>query len=133
MGFGYDMIDNGFGIFGVLFVIVWILIIGVIIASIVRNISIRNKNNQSPRLTVNATVVSKRTDVTYHRNPNSGDTSGAHGYYTTSFTHYYVTFQVESGDRMEFPVSGAEYAMLADGDNGKLYFQGTRYLNFERF
>lgn len=133
MGFGYDMVGNGFGIFGVLFAIVWILIIGVIIASIVRNISIRNKNNQSPRLTVNATVVSKRTDVTHHRNPNSGDTSGAHGYYTTSFTQYYVTFQVESGDRMEFSVSGAEYAMLADGDNGKLYFQGTRYLNFERF
>ena len=45
---------------------------------------------------------------------------------------YYVTFQVESGDRMEFEVSGTEYGMLAEGDSGELTFQGTRYLNFRR-
>ena len=42
------------------------------------------------------------------------------------------TFQVESGDRMEFHVGGAEYGMLAEGDAGKLTFQETRYLGFER-
>lgn len=47
-------------------------------------------------------------------------------------TRYYVTFQVESGDRMEFSVTGLEYGMLAEGDIGKLTFQGTRYLSFER-
>lgn len=45
---------------------------------------------------------------------------------------YYVTFQFESGDRMEFQVYGSEYGMLAEGDEGKLTFQGTRYLSFER-
>ena len=45
---------------------------------------------------------------------------------------YYVTFQMESGDRMEFQVSGIEYGMLAEGDTGELTFQGTRYLAFER-
>ena len=45
---------------------------------------------------------------------------------------YYVTFQVESNDRMEFEVSGTEYGMLAEGDSGELTFQGTRYLNFRR-
>lgn len=45
---------------------------------------------------------------------------------------FHVTFQVESGDRMELPVSGREYGMLAEGDIGKLTFQGTRYLSFER-
>ena len=44
----------------------------------------------------------------------------------------YVTFEVESGDRMEMNVRGSEYGMLAEGDVGKLTFQGTRYLNFER-
>ncbi|NMA03148.1 MAG: DUF2500 domain-containing protein, partial [Clostridiales bacterium] len=44
---------------------------------------------------------------------------------------YYVTFQVESGDRMEFRVSGKEYGLLAEGDVGKLTFQGTRYHEFE--
>ena len=49
-----------------------------------------------------------------------------------TFTSYYVTFQVESGDRMEFEISDTEYGMLAEGDSGKLTFQGTRYLNFQR-
>ena len=43
-----------------------------------------------------------------------------------------MTFQVDSGDRMEFSVSGQEYGLLAEGDRGKLTFQGTRYLGFER-
>ena len=50
----------------------------------------------------------------------------------TSSTIYYVTFQVESGDRMEFSVSGTEYGMLVEGDEGRLTFQGTRYLSFLR-
>ena len=49
------------------------------------------------------------------------------------YTHaYYVTFEVESGDRMEMKVSGSEYGLLAIGDSGRLSFQGTRYLGFER-
>ena len=43
-----------------------------------------------------------------------------------------MTFQVESGDRMEFHVPGNEYGLLAEGDAGRLSFQGTRYLAFER-
>lgn len=58
--------------------------------------------------------------------------AGAHGYSTSSSTWYYVTFQVESGDRREFSVTGSEYGMLAEGDTGKRSFQGTRYLAFER-
>jgi hypothetical protein len=33
---------------------------------------------------------------------------------------------------MEFGVRDTEYGMLAEGDTGKLTFQGTRYLGFER-
>ena len=29
-------------------------------------------------------------------------------------------------------VSGTEYGMLSEGDTGRLTFQGTRYLSFER-
>jgi len=47
-------------------------------------------------------------------------------------TTYYVTFEVESGDRMEFKVSDKEYGMLAEGDKGKLTFQGSRYKEFTR-
>ena len=55
-----------------------------------------------------------------------------HSPHVTSSTTYYATFQVESGDRMELRLSGAEYGMLAEGDRGRLTFQGTRYLSFER-
>mgnify|MGYP000784206328 FL=1 len=47
-------------------------------------------------------------------------------------TTYYVTFQVESGDRMELSVDDSEYGMLVEGDEGKLTFQGSRYLGFEQ-
>lgn len=76
-----------------------------------------------PRLTVEATVTAKRTQVSYHHDANGPSHTS---------TRYYVTFQVESGDRMELPVSGPEYGMLAEGDRGRLTFQGTRYLGFER-
>ena len=53
-------------------------------------------------------------------------------FHSTTSTSYYATFQVESGDRMELSMTGTEYGLLAEGDRGKLTFQGTRYLGFER-
>ena len=46
-----------------------------------------------------------------------------------TFTTYYVTFQVASGDRMELTVSGSDYGMLVEGDIGTVsythLFSGT--------
>lgn len=131
------MMRFGFGLFGVMFTIVFVLIVGFMIVNIVRGIGQWNKNNHSPRLTVTATVVSKRMGVSHHQHANAGDASGAHGYHTTTSTSYFVTFQVASGDRMEFHVNGQEYGMIVEGDCvegdcGQLSFQGMRYLGFER-
>lgn len=122
----------GFFPFELMFTVVFVLVIGVFIFTFVKGISQWNKNNNSPRLTVDATVVSKRMSVSHHNHANAGDATGAHGYHSTTSTSYYVTFQVESGDRMELHVSGSEYGMLVEGDFGKLSFQGTRYLGFVR-
>lgn len=127
---------NGYGLFGgfwqlfpVFFIIIFLLIISVFIIGLVRGISQWNSNNHSPVLTVNAMVVTKRQNVTHHhRNHGAMDTMNG---YSTS-TSYYATFQVESGDRMELSLSGKEYGLLAEGDVGRLTFQGTRYLGFER-
>lgn len=127
MSFGY-----GFGMFGIMFTIVFVLVIGTFIATAVSGIAQWSKNNNSPRLTVDATVVAKRQNVSHHRHTNAGDMTGAHGYHTSTSTRYYVTFQVESGDRMELSMAGSEYGLLVEGDCGKLSFQGTRYLGFER-
>ena len=95
---------------------------------IVRSISQFIKNENSPILTVPATVADMRRK-THHHHHNHGGTGMHH---TTHSTTYYVTFQVESGDRMELHVAGYEFGMLIEGDRGNLTFQGTRYLGFER-
>ncbi len=120
------------GGFEIMSFLMFFLVFGIILFTIIRGLLQWNKNNHSPRLTVDATVVSKRISVSHHHHVNAGDASGAHGYHTTTGTWNYVTFQVESGDRMELQVSGREYGMLAQGDHGKLTFQGNRYLGFER-
>lgn len=124
MGFGFGM---GFDLFGVMFTLVFVPVIGMFVVTAVRGISQWNKNNNSPRLTVSATIVAKRTNVTHHHHNGAG---GHHHHHTS--TTYYVTFQVDSGDRMELQVDGTEYGMLIEGDRGELSFQGTRYLSFER-
>lgn len=116
-----------FSVFGVLFSIGFLLFLGVFIVTIVKGISEWNKNNHSPKLTVPATIVAKRTNVSRSHH---GGANGHHHHHTS--TTYYVTFQVESGDRMEFHVSGQEYGLLIEGDHGNVSFQGTRYLGFER-
>ena len=121
-----------FGMMSVLVVIVFVVVIVTFLVNAAKGISQWNKNNNAPRLTVPASVVAKRADVSHHRHANAGDASGTHGFHTTTSTSYYVTFQVDSGDRMEFHVSGSEYGMLIEGDRGSLSFQGTRYLGFER-
>ena len=117
----------GFDMFRIMFSIVFMLVIGTFIMTAVRGISQWNKNNNSPRLTVGAAVVAKRTNVTHHHH---GGVNEHHHHHTS--TSYYVTFQVQSGDRMELHVSGQEYGLLVEGDYGLLSFQGTRYLGFER-
>lgn len=127
---GFDFFDGIlFRLFPTIFGIVFLLILGTFIATIVKSIYTRSKNNHSPRLSVDAAVVTKRTDVSHHTR--AKETWEA-GYSHSSSTRYYVTFQVESGDRMEFEVRGSEYGMLAEGDHGKLSFQGSRFLSFER-
>lgn len=124
MGFGYGF---GFDMFHIMFMIVFVLVIGMFIVTIIKGIGQWNKNNNSPKLTVPATVVAKRTNVSRHHHGGAD-----HHHHTTTSTTYYVTFQVESGDRMELHVAGHEYGLLIEGDKGKLSFQGTRYLGFER-
>lgn len=118
----------GSGLFEVMFVLIFVIVIGMFVFGAVSGIHQWKKNNDSPRLTVDAQVVAKRTDVTHH---SAAHHDGMHSTGHTSTWHY-ATFQVDSGDRMEFSVGGPEYGMLAEGDYGRLTFQGTRYLGFER-
>lgn len=114
------------------FSLVLLIVIGLLVFTGVKGIIQWNNNNHCPRLTVPAVVTAKRTCVDHRQIANAGDATGAHGFHTTITTSYYVTFQVESGDRMEFLVKGSEYGALAEGDHGKLSFQGTRFQGFSK-
>lgn len=122
---GFDLFE---GLFGVAFVAVAALFV----LTLVRGLNEKRKDDNSPCLDVEAVVVAKREDLTRHDMPVAGDASGAHGFHHTTSTNYYATFEVKSGDRLEFSVPGEEYGLLVEGDRGELRFQGTRYLGFSR-
>ncbi len=122
----------GYGTFEVLFSAAFVLIFGMIVFTVIRGVGEWHKNNNSPRLVVDAQVVTKREDVSHSSMPVGGDATGAHGFHNTSSTGYYVTFEVKGGDRLEFCVGGGEYGQLAEGDRGELTFQGTRYVGVSR-
>ncbi|WP_409291879.1 DUF2500 domain-containing protein [Peribacillus sp. SCS-37] len=100
---------------GIIFFIVAALIVTAIISSIVQ----WNKNNNSPRLSANARLIAKRTEIS-----GGGD--------RRAFTYYFAAFQTDSGSRMEFELKDREYGLLAEGDEGVLDYQGTRFLGFIR-
>lgn len=112
--------SGGFDIFSIMFIIVPVFILGVFAYILFKGLSQWSSNNKSPILSVPAEVVTKRSQ-----------TSGGAGD-SAARTRYYVTFQVESGDRIELPMNGRKYGMLVEEDLGILTFQGTRYKGFER-
>lgn len=103
-------------LFPIMFIAVFGIIFGSIVSSLVKNRKQERKNDASPRLSSEATVVTKRTHVW-----------GDH-----SRTTYFATFQFESGDRLELEIPRDRFGYLVEGDRGKLHFQGTRFLDFER-
>lgn len=110
-------------LFGIMFVTIFIIFVSILLSSLAR----KKQDDASPRLTVSAQVVSRRTELL--RSAGSRNMDMAIG---TGRMDYYVTFQVESGDRMEFQVEGTQYGMLVEGDRGQLSFQGKRFLDFTR-
>ena len=119
-------------LFTIMFVLVFAIVAVSFIVISVRGVSEWNSNNHSPKLGVEATCIAKRTNISHHDEPVAGDISGAHGYTHSSNTTYYASFEVESGDRMEFHITGLQYGKLREGDTGTLSFQGTRFLSFDR-
>ncbi|MEY9972850.1 hypothetical protein ABH966_003226 [Lysinibacillus sp. RC46] len=100
--------------------IMFFIVFGIIAFTIIKGILQWSKNNNEPLLTVPAKVVTKRSN-----------TSGGSGN-SSAYTSYYVTFEVQSGDRLELKMNGRDYGQLAEDDLGLLTFQGTRYHTFER-
>ena len=114
-----SMQPGGFGFFGafpVFFFLVFGLALAIIVGSLIQSARTHRQNNNSPRITSEALVVTKRAHV-----------RGDHAH-----TTYFATFQFESGDRLELQIPYDRFGYLVEGDKGKLTFQGTRFVSFER-
>ena len=120
MGYGISQFETPLIVrfFIVVFVIIFILFLTVFVLVLVRGVRQAHRNNQSPVLVIEALVVSKRQHI-----------SRTYEHLSTS---YYATFDAETGSRMELELSATDFGLLAEGDRGRLTFQGTRYLGFQR-
>lgn len=116
-----------FEMMSVLFPIIFVVVLAIIILKMLMGVKEWHDNNQQPILTVDAIVATKRS----HVSQSSHNHGNGHVHHHTSTT-YYVTFQVESGDRMELKMPAQQYGLLAEGDRGRLTFQGTRFHDFTR-
>lgn len=129
--------------FLIFFGVVATLVVGTFVFTAVKLFSQRRVDNAAPLRSVDAMVVSRRTDVRRSTGPIGGPVAGsADGSMgapttaatagTTLSTSYFVTFEEPSGERRELQVAGADYGRLAEGDRGHLIHQGTRYKGFTR-
>lgn len=76
--------DFIFDIVPMFFFAFFVVIFGIIIFAIIKGVSTWSSNNDAPRLTVPAKVVTKRTSI-----HGGGE--------TRAYNHYYITFEVDSG------------------------------------
>ncbi|MDF2923466.1 MAG: hypothetical protein K0R57_2380 [Paenibacillaceae bacterium] len=128
-----DFVDSGFAggmswffiLFNGMFFLVFPFTIGLMIFLVIRRSRTFSRNKAQPVLSVEAKVVSKRSDIARRARSHVNDF-----HYTG--TTYYAAFEVESGDRMELELPGDEYGLLVEGDFGKLTFQGTWFKSFDR-
>ena len=104
-----------FNMFGMLVLFMFLVIIG-------GGISQWVKNNNSPRETVKARVVDKKSEVTYIQQEQNGMMTN------TPQWSYYIVFEVVK----KMVVNGKEYKRICESDCGDLTFQGTRYIGFEK-
>lgn len=118
---GFDLM------FSSLFPIMFFLVFGLIIFTFIKGFKQNMYNNRQPIVPVNAKIVAKRYNVSHH---DHNDANNMH--HTSSSTWYYATFEMSNGERMELQVPPGEFGMLAEGDEGTLQFQGTRFISFTR-
>jgi hypothetical protein len=101
----------------------FVIIIGSILFKVAQGVAEWSHNNSQPVLSIPARVVGKRSATSGQVSPNAG------GHVSTS---YFATFELASRERLEFSLDGKGFGLLAEGDEGTLTYQGTRYKGFQR-
>ncbi len=96
---------------------VFIVVIFVLLAS--QGIAEWHRNNQMPIVGADVRVIAKRAQTHGGGNMRAG-------------TRYFATFEFATGHRLELQIPSNEIGMIAEGDEGTLTHQGTRYKGFLR-
>jgi len=102
-------------VFGI-FVVLTVLVIAIAVLVAVKGSSRNRINRKAPVLTSQAHIVANRTAVV-----------GG----TMTPNHYFATFELPDGQRLELEV-GAAAGQLVVGDQGTLYWQGNHFAGFQR-
>ncbi|TXK83912.1 DUF2500 domain-containing protein [Paenibacillus sp. N3.4] len=118
-GFNTNPFSGGL-LFGTIFTIIFLFIIGFILFMIIKGLITWSSNNASPIQSRNCKVVTKRMKVS----GGSGESS--------SSSSYYITFEFEDRSRLELRVSNDQFGYIVEGDEGTLTNQGTRFKQFNR-
>ncbi|OKH55831.1 hypothetical protein NIES2101_02340 [Calothrix sp. HK-06] len=106
-------------IFPIFVIGIFATVFGLLGFAIFKGISTVAYNKKQPILNREAKVVSKRQHVSGGGN-------------SSTSTSYYITFEFTDGSREELGLSGSEYALIAEGDKGMLYSQGSWFKEFKR-
>lgn len=112
--------------FQIMVLILILLFIGFIIYLNIKEITKYRRTNKQPILTVPATALTKRTQFIHHVHQYE-----IHLYYPASI-FYYVTFELENGEQIEFEMSRIEFKQIVEGEAGRLTYQGNEFLEFTR-
>lgn len=107
------------------FIIMFASVIGI---SVLIVVSQWIRNHRSPRIVTQATVLDKRVQVQHIRRKKA---SGI-GYATDKMPIYYVLFEIEGGEKLEFLVNKVEYSKVKNNQSGRLTFQGSKFIRFEK-
>ena len=113
----FSVVPIGMLVFGG---IVVAIVVAVFATVIFKGVGQWGRNNASPVVTTTARVVTKRGEV----HGGTGESAAR--------TAYFATFEAPTGQRCELALPAREFGLIADGDTGRLTYQGTRFKGFAR-
>ena len=119
-----DLFNISFIIFILLFLFSSLSFGAVFVFIIIYMVKQKEKNDNAPRVTIEARVVDKRTVSHRHHNH--------HNHISHRHYYHYVAFEFADGQRTELRVSQSEFVSLSVADEGMLTLQGTRFISFEK-
>ena len=133
-----DSFDTTFQVMQTLFIVVFVVVVGLIVLAAIRARRQRAVNNAAPEVSAVARVADKRIELSGGGGSSLTPTMSVDGTYSTTVSsdsisqRHLVTFEQPGGERFELEVPANEYGLLVVGDEGSVSMKGTRYLGFTR-